>query len=173
MKTLKQYIKESILDDEDELGDLERNIKDIIKQFLKDNYLGDFQYKISNEPNKDGKYIVDCEGYMRFFEFKLPNLVNEYFVFGEVTGNFKCYDCKSLTSLKGAPEVVDGDFYCYGCDSLTSLKGAPEKVGGDFNCNNCKSLKSLEDAPKEVGGILIAIDVKNNLQKKMLKKYQK
>ena len=152
MKTLKQYIKESLLDDEEELGDLGENIKDIIKQFLKDNYDGNFQYEISGEPDEDGKYIVDCKGSVRVLNKKIVDLTNEHFVFGEVTGDFYCSYCSSLTSFDGAPKEVGGDFYCSYCSSLTSLKGAPKKVDGEFNCRYCSSLTSLNGAPKIVDG---------------------
>lgn len=78
-----------------------------------------------------------------------------------------------LTSLEGAPDVVDGDFYCSGnrfkdfefgpeevtgdfdCSSfdLTSTKGFPKKVGGRIGIYNC-GIKSLEDLPEEVNGTL-------------------
>ena len=67
--------------------------------------------------------------------------------FGEVTGNFLCYDL-GLTSLKGAPKEVGGDFDCSN-NQLTSLKGAPQKVGGNFYCDDNK-LTSLEGAPQRV-----------------------
>ena len=69
-----------------------------------------------------------------------------------IKNDFSCYDCTSLTSLKGAPKEVGKNFSCYNCTSLTSLEGAPKEVGGDFSCFNCTSLTSLEGAPKEVGG---------------------
>ena len=68
--------------------------------------------------------------------------------FGEVSGNFYCYDT-NITSLEGAPTSVGGDFYCANT-KITSLKGAPTSVGGDFNCANTK-ITSLEGAPTSVG----------------------
>ena len=70
----------------------------------------------------------------------------------KVGGNFSCSNCTSLTSLEGAPKEVGGNFYCGACDSLTSLEGAPQKVGGNFSCSNCTSLTSLEGAPQKVDG---------------------
>jgi hypothetical protein len=52
--------------------------------------------------------------------------------FGKVSGNFWCHDNK-LTSLAGAPKVVDGNFYCRD-NKLTSLAGAPQKADGGFDC---------------------------------------
>ena len=68
--------------------------------------------------------------------------------FGEVTGYFDCYNL-SLTSLKGAPQIVGGDFFCSD-NQLISLEGAPQTVGGQFNCS-WNQLTSLEGAPREVG----------------------
>jgi hypothetical protein len=61
-------------------------------------------------------------------------------------GDFYCHNNK-LTSLKGAPSVVNGDFYCYN-NKLTSLEGAPSVVNGGFSCfsNNLTSLKGAPSA---------------------------
>lgn len=55
---------------------------------------------------------------------------------------FYCAKCENLTSLEGAPKEAE-EFYCYGCTSLRTLEGAPEKVK-EFGCSSCKSLTSLE-----------------------------
>lgn len=70
----------------------------------------------------------------------------------EVGGSFDCSQCNNLTSLEGSPRDVGGCFECQGCYRLSSLKGAPEKIGGWFNCSDCNNLTSLEGAPKEVSG---------------------
>ena len=60
MKTLKCYIKESLLDDENKiLDDTSISIKNLIKDFLHENYRELKDYEISDKPNKDGKYIID------------------------------------------------------------------------------------------------------------------
>ena len=64
-------------------------------------------------------------------------------------GPFSCY-YRNMTSLEGAPSVVNGVFYCYN-NNLTSLEGAPSVVKGDFVCSNNK-LTSLEGAPSVVKG---------------------
>ena len=127
-KCKKKKIKESILDDENELENLEGNIKDIIKQFLNDNYNGASKCKISKNPNKDGKFIVDCNYELSMKNIHCKKLTNEYFIFGEIKGNFDCSYCSSLTSLDGAPEKVGGNFNCSYCDSLTSLEGVPKSI---------------------------------------------
>ena len=160
MKTLNQYIKESllckaiynesILDDEDDL--INNSSIEIIKKFIKDNYnmTGKLDIKESNNI-----YIVNCNGDVEVSNIKIEQLTNDFFEWGVVKGDFYCFGCKSLKSLQGAPKKVDGHFYCFGCASLTTLQGAPEKVGGSFNCSNCKSLKSLKGAPEKVDGSFI------------------
>ena len=154
MKTLKQYIKESLLDDEDKLGSNAINkIKSSIKKFLKDNYSPTCvsKCKILDDPNEEGKYVVDCRGDLIVTNKKMVNLTNEYFVFGKVKGSFLCNDCIDLTSLEGAPREVGEFFNCSNCNSLTSLEGAPEKVDRLFNAYSCEKLTSLKGAPEVVG----------------------
>ena len=64
-------------------------------------------------------------------------------------GDFFC-SYNKLTSLQGAPSVVNGYFFCYN-NNLTSLQGAPSVVNGIFSCSNNK-LTSLEGAPSVVNG---------------------
>ena len=64
-------------------------------------------------------------------------------------GYFYCAGNK-LTSLQGAPQVVNDSFYC-AHNNLTSLEGAPSAVKGNFSCSNNK-LTSLEGAPSVVKG---------------------
>jgi len=67
----------------------------------------------------------------------------------EVSGDFSCI-YNNLTSLKGAPEIINGSFNCMD-NNLTSLKGAPEEIiNGSFNCSN-NNLPSLEGSPHTVG----------------------
>ena len=173
MKTLKDYIGEaSLLDIEGTLDSGEKDIKKLVKTWIKDNF--EVVYlKISKKPNRDGKYVVSAKN-ARVINKNIKSLVNEFFIWDvilvdfdcsycdnlislegapkEVGGFFDCSHCKQLKSLKGSPEEIDGDFYCFNCDSLTSLEGAPNNIGCDFSCNYCKSLKTLKGAPKEVGG---------------------
>ena len=147
MKTLNEYINESLLDD---LEDLEKDSDDsiersLIEKFLKENYNIHGEYTI-----KDG--IVDVNGSVIIKNRKINNLTNGTFVFGKIYKYFDCSGCDKLKSLEGAPKEVGLAFTCHNCKSLTSLKGAPEKVGGRFICSNCSQLKSIEGAPKKVGG---------------------
>ena len=151
MKTL----RESLLDDNLVRDADEMIIKDEIESFLKENYdyinyMG--AIKISNKSNKDGKYEVSSITDIGVKNKNITSLTNGMFVWTVVNGDFRCYECNSLISLKGAPEKVGGTFDCSDCKYLKSLKGAPKEVGGTFDCSDCQSLISLEGAPKEVGG---------------------
>ena len=120
--------------------------------FLRENYGNANLCKISSKPNKDGKYIVDCNDSLTVTNRECVSLTNNYFIFGTVTGHFNCSYCKNLTSFEGAPEKVGMDFACYHCLKLTSLKGGPTEVLGDFSCCYCPGLTSLKGAPEKVGG---------------------
>ena len=58
MKSLSEYLKESIFDMDEK--DVEENIKASISKFLESNYKGTFS--ISKTPNPDGKYVVNSRG---------------------------------------------------------------------------------------------------------------
>ena len=146
MKTL----YESLLDNFDELDkNIQQNAEKSMIDFLIDNYKvdgrpinpDDKRIKISDIPNKDGKYVVDVEGGLMIKNHDIYTLTNNIFVFGEVSEYFDCSRCKKLTSLKGAPE----------------------KVGGYFSCRRCIKLKNLDYLPKEIGG---SIYVPNHLKNK-------
>ena len=153
MKTLKN-IYESILDLPDVSDkDIVKNTKQQIKQFLRDNYKGVGKCRISNTPNSDGKFVVDCGGGLQVKNQEITSLTNEFFEFGEVKGSFSCQQCRKLTSLNGSPRVVGGEFNCSQCYKLLSLEGGPEIVKSTFSCFGCGSLESLKGAPKEMGGL--------------------
>ena len=153
MINLKNYIIEGIFDTDEDT--IDKSIKDQIKQFLKDNFKGYSSCKISRKPNADGKYEVSSSKNIKVKNYKITSLTNGLFIWTTVDSDFNCENCKSLTSIEGAPEKVGGSFDCGYCDSLTSLEGAPNRVGIDFDCSWCESLKSLEGAPEEVGGNFI------------------
>ena len=153
MKNLKEYIVEGIFDVDDNIDNVDDSVRrDQIKRFLKDKFDGASSCKISDKPNKDGKYEVSSSKDIKAKNKKITSLTNGMFIWTEVGGRFYCYDCELLKSLEGAPEKVGGTFDCNNCSSLTSLEGAPKTVGESFNCCNCKSLTSLKGAPKEIGG---------------------
>lgn len=139
MISLKDFICENlIVEAAPEIND--------IKAFLKANYKGiASKAKISKTPDADGKYVVDVKGDVVVSNKDLDNLTNGTFKFGVVAGKFDCEGC-NITTLEGSPREVD-TFICRGCYELTSLAGAPEIVNR-FYCGLC-SLTSLAGAPKE------------------------
>ena len=151
----KTSLRESILSNMDDIIDSgDKQIKESIKQFLKENLVnGVSSIKISDKPNKDGKYEVSSKGTVIYKNsVYLTSLTNDLFIWNTVDEHFFCAACKGLTSLKGAPKKVGRDFSCSYCDLLQTLEGAPKIVGRDFSCNACKGLTSLKGAPKDVGG---------------------
>ena len=163
-------LRESLLDD-DLIDKPDKIIRDEIKAFLKENYIGSI--KISRKPNTNGKYEVLSTKNVEVKNKNITSLTNGTFIWTIVDGSFIVEHCNYLKSLEGAPEKVDeyfscsycnsleslesapkevSNFYCVGCRSLKTLKGAPKEVDGIFSCFDCQSLTSLEGAPKEVGG---------------------
>ena len=120
MKNIYYYIKESLLDDEDDVFDGAK--EGVIKDFLETNYKINSSYNIKEKGNE---FIVDVRGSVKVMNKNITTLTEGLFKFGEVGGSFDCIGCKSLKSLKGAPKetVV---FDCSNCKSLTSLEGAPK-----------------------------------------------
>ena len=150
MKSLKEYIYEVSLNEGllDRVKNKEVNHEILIEEFLKENY--DIRGPHTIKETKDG-FIVDIKGKVEVKNRDITSLTNGLFEFGEVSRDFDCSYCKSLNTLKGAPEKVGWSFDCSKCDLLTSLEGAPKEVEENFDCSNCKSLKTLEGAPQEVG----------------------
>ena len=153
MKTLNQYIKESlqskaiynesILDDEEDL--ISSAQEEIVREFISENYSVHEPALVFNKEN--GKIVINCIGNIRVKNKKLKQLTNGLFEWG-VVDSFICEDCESLKSLEGAPKGAIW-FNCSYCNSLTTLEGAPEKCR-TFICSYCNSLKSLEGAPEKV-----------------------
>lgn len=143
MKQIQQYIRESILDDED---DIMQNDKWVIETWLKDNYEipSDAVCDI-NEKNKTIN-ITDAFGSVTVKNREITSLLPQGYKFGKVSMDFKCEGCKNLKSLKGAPQEVGGSFICDYCDGLKNLVGGPSVVGIDYYCLGCKNLKSLKGA---------------------------
>lgn len=182
-KGLKEYIKESLLDDEDVLlkDTDEDTIKVVIDKFIYQTYGIFTDYKIRKK-SKGGKLVLDSDCMLMVKDKNITSLTNDLFVWGDVMRfdcsgcnslkslegapmkvykQFDCSECHSLTSLKGAPEEIKGDFDCSYCESLKSLEGAPKKLVGDFWCDSCDSLTSLKGAPKEIGGSFSCQDCKS------------
>ena len=148
MKNLTNYIIESIFDIDNNIDNVDESIKDQIKQFLNDNFKNASNCIISEKPNKDGKFEVLSKGNIEIKNKLLTSLTNGSFIWTNIKGDFICSNCKSLTSLEGAPKEVGGDFSCFNCNSLTSLEGAPKEIGGHFRCTKCGCDFTREDVKK-------------------------
>ena len=155
MKSLNEYVNEGLLD---RVKNKEVNHEILIEEFLKENYEIRGPYAIKTT---DKGFVVDVRGYVEVTNENITSLTNGLFEFGVVSRHFDCSGCKSLKTLKGAPEKVGWDFDCSNCESLETLEGAPKKVDGRFNCIGCKSLTSLEGAPKEVKGTFDCCECKS------------
>ena len=91
MKSFKTSLKESILDDEDDIMD--DGVRAIIKSFI-DTHYEVSACNISREPNSDGKYEVNA-GYVRVKKKNITHLTNDLFVWYYVD-QFSCTDCIPL-----------------------------------------------------------------------------
>ena len=148
-------LMESLLDD-NLVNKTDEIIKDNIKQFLKNTYIGHAHCEISEYPNKDNKYEVSSTKNIEVKNTNITSLTDGSFIWIEVKGDFNCSLCSSLKSLEGAPKEVGRDFECSGCLSLKSLEGAPKEVGGDFSCYGCASKFTIKNVKK-------ISNVKNNI----------
>ena len=143
MKSLKDTLNESLLDDEDELFD--RNDKTLIELWIKENYKIYGTLKIYED--KHG-FVVDSDADVEVANKDIKSLTNEMFRWGKITGWFDCKKCKKLRSLEGIPKEC-GRVDCSGCTGLRTLKGAPKKCDS-FGCPECTGLISLKGAPQTV-----------------------
>ena len=106
-------------------GRTEKYIQAIIKRYIKNKNVGDFDISELGLTT-------------------LPASLKQL----KIGGRFDC-GFNKLTSLVGAPTSVGGGFYC-NHNNLDSLVGVPTSVGRDFLCNDNK-LTSLVGAPTSVG----------------------
>ena len=128
-------------------GRTEKYIQAIIKRYIKDKNVGDFDISelgLTTLPALLKNLKIGGNFFCSFN--KLTSLVGAPV---SVDLDFNCSD-NNLDSLVGAPTVVGGGFLCHR-NKLDSLVGAPVSVGGDFFCNN-NNLDSLVGAPVSVGG---------------------
>ena len=152
MKTLSTCL-ESLLDDDDIFLD-PKNDKNVVKEWIKNNY------KITGKLTISDDFVVDCDRGVYVKNKSITSLTNSLFRWGKVEGNFTC-SFTPITSLEGAPEEVGKDFDCSDCVKLKTLEASPEYVGGTFSCDGCRNLISLEGAPKKVGGDFDCVDCCN------------
>lgn len=138
---------ESIFDIDDNIDDIDNSIKKEILEFIKYNYRG--SVKISDKPNKEGKYEV--VGITDIFLYRdIPYLTNGKFVWSKAEGNFEIEMRPALRSLEGSPRIVEGDFICASTPKIETLEDGPEIVKGSYHCHRNPNLKTLKGAPKKV-----------------------
>ena len=88
MKDLKEYIRESILDDIDvQIENTDEMLKSTVERFISDNYNYKF-IEISDKMNDDGKFVVNGFGNIGFNGG--ASLTNGLFVWGYVEKQFSC-----------------------------------------------------------------------------------
>ena len=128
-------------------GRPEKHVQAIIKRYIKDKNVGDFDISelgLTTLPALLKNFKIGGNFFCSFN--KLTSLVGAPV---SVDLDFNCSD-NNLDSLVGAPTGVGGGFLCHR-NKLDSLVGAPVSVGGDFFCSINK-LDSLVGAPTSVGG---------------------
>ena len=142
---------ESLFDIDDNIENVDESIKKSISKFILNNYDLNGDINISDSPNNNGKYVVDCDGgvHINIAGGKNKSLTNGMFVWGVIKGCFDCNDSQ-IISLEGAPEKTEDYFDCSYCFHLKTLKGAPKKVGERFICSGSKKQFTEEDVMKSV-----------------------
>lgn len=56
--------------------------------------------------------------------------------FGHIYGNFSVQNSQ-ISTMTSFPTDVDGDFICYGCHNISSLKRLPKYIGGKCTIRCC------------------------------------
>ena len=117
-----------------------------IKDYINTNYTVKGELTFVEQTNG---VLVNCDGDIRVKNSEIESITNGSFRFGKVSGDFSCYSCGNLKSLKGAPNIVGGYFDCSYCELLKSLEGAPNIVDWHFDCSGCKNLQIINHYRKK------------------------
>lgn len=130
MKSFKLYIKESLLDDEDDLANCD---EELIISYLNEYY--EFGGKLPGRPSDPNSlYIIEngevsVKSSVCVYNHSIEHLTNGLFRFKYINGSFSCENCPNLKSLEGAPQYVKANFSVHNCSNLKSLEGGPQYVG--------------------------------------------
>lgn len=147
MKNLKTILEESILGDIETRINTNKDIIDIIKDFLDKSYFGGSRhFKIVKKPNSESKYIVTCKGETQLRP-GASSITNGLFIFADTPDDFCIGYNKNIKSLDGCPNIVKGDFDCRST-AITSLEHAPEETYGNFICTYCNTEFTEDDVKK-------------------------
>ena len=147
MKTLKEYLNESLLDD---FGEQSKDAakRHAIESWLEKNHVSanrnrwPLKYKI----NKD--YTIDTDIFLYVGEGNFP----EFIQFNKCNGNFLVSN-GNMTSLRGCPQYVRGNFDCSD-NFLKTLDGGPRTVKGSYFCRS-NTLQTLDGGPTNCNKIYI------------------
>lgn len=146
MKDLFDSIKESLLDDTDDV--LDRMDKVVGGAWFEKNAKGNF--KIKDKKSSIGCTIVGDIVFDKYDGEEIPVSVWKI-----QKGSVYFTNCPNLKSVRGFfgeyPGTLDGGLFIENCPNLESLDGCPAVVS-DFSCIGNRKIKSLEGAPKHVFG---------------------
>lgn len=122
----------SLLDIDDTLSVTSDDIRrKAVEKFIEDNYVAP-NIKISDKPNKNGKFEVSAKVFVRTHPYKkkeLTSLTNGDFIWTKVDRGFDISWMDNLETLEGMPREIGGSLWLNNCPKLKSLDGFPEKVG--------------------------------------------
>lgn len=149
MKTLYDYINESILDDV-ETAINNGDIHTTVEEWLTSHYNIKGTYNINVSKND---CVVDVNGdiRMRIVRDGHSALTNGMFQFDTVNGDFYA-NYQSLKNLEGSPRVVTGKFTVDNNNCEFTCEGGPDKVYSITLGNNCTSLEGM---PQEVESFIM------------------
>jgi hypothetical protein len=154
MKTLYDYINESILNKSEETinnGDIYVAVEEWLTTHY--NIKGTYNINVSK-----GDCVVDVNGDIRMGITKggYDTLTNGMFRFGTVNGHFDA-NYQNFKDLKGSPRVVTGKFSINNNNSPFTCEGGPDKVYSISLGTNCVSLEGM---PQEVESFVWASGAK-------------
>lgn len=166
MKSIYDYINESILDDMDDLMNQTDNT--VSKGWFDEYATGNFKVKIL----KSGTTKVTGDVIIRGYDGETFPTIN----IDEFTGSLKIERCPNLISTEGLFKdyfyQIRGDLVISNCPKLVKLS-CPISVEGNFQLVGNSSLKSLEGAPEMVNGEVYVMKNGKKFNEEQIKKYIK
>lgn len=165
MKDLKDYICESLLDDEEDITF--NSDKEMLKTWLDDNLIGNYSYVLLKNGYLKFRGDVVIKNYK---EDTLPTFLK----ISSMKGNFSIEKCPNLIGIDDLfvkYAEVDGDYHINNCPKLTSVMGGPWIVKGSLSFTGNTSLKSLEGSPEMVGEDTYILKNGKKFSENVIKKY--
>ena len=166
MKSIYDYINESILDD---MGDLMNQTDNTVSKGWFDEYAtGNFKVKVL----KSGTTKVTGDVIIRGYDGETFPVIN----IDEFTGSLKIEKCPNLVSTEGLFKdyfyQLRGDLVISNCPKLVKLS-CPVSVEGNFHLIGNSSLKSLEGAPELVNGEVYVMKNGKKFKEEQIKQHIK